>query len=646
MWADNETSLDLLGFRVHADLVKSVILNKDLLPITLGLFGDWGSGKTSIMEMLRSDFATEDGNSGDGVACLYFNGWLFEGYDDAKSAIISSILLQLGEHKRFGPKMRDGLVSLLKSVNWMRVASMGVKQVALPALSAYLTGGASLVPTLAAGAKDIPSSTVKGIADGEEADSEGETGELDWEQLIRKDKTQAEPLDVRSFRDRFAELINDSDIETLVILVDDLDRCSPERVIENLEAIKLFLSVRKTAFVIGADPRIVRHAIAHRYRSQIVDEDERPDRQSDLVTDYLEKLIQVPYYLPRLSPSETQTYMALLFCQRHLSDELFAKVVGACDKQREDDRYSVFAYPDIRNTVGDANVPQELANNLVMCAAIAPLVTEGLKGNPRQVKRFLNGIVLRKQLAVAASLEMLSDDVLAKLMVLEYGEHQGEFRQLYGWQAAQKGFPKQIADLEAALCPPDGKIDNEEAAKNVDAKWATSFMRRWIVMEPHLSDVDLRDYFWVARDRLDSTLSGVSLVPPVVRRCLGDLVSGTRGKVIATAKEAVNLSEDHQVVLLDQLASHVRRHPDQKKGYDALSELHAAGIAQAHETLGDVLDSVPPKTVPAALGVELAALLKSGGGIPAGLRETISKLAESKSRVGAAIKKQTEGRKR
>ncbi|HVF02271.1 MAG TPA: P-loop NTPase fold protein [Rubrobacteraceae bacterium] len=55
MWADNETTLDLLGFKVHADLVRSVVTDPDLLPITIGVFGAWGGGKTSVMKMLQAD---------------------------------------------------------------------------------------------------------------------------------------------------------------------------------------------------------------------------------------------------------------------------------------------------------------------------------------------------------------------------------------------------------------------------------------------------------------------------------------------------------------------------------------------------------------------------------------------------------------
>ena len=154
MWSDNETSEDLIGFQVHADLIREVVTDPRLLPVTLGVFGDWGNGKTSIMQMLRHDldpdFYEDAGTKAryEKIAVLYFNSWLFEGYDDAKSALISSILEQLAEHKRFGPKIRRGAAALIKRVNWMRVAKFGLKDVALPAIAAYASGGISAVPSL------------------------------------------------------------------------------------------------------------------------------------------------------------------------------------------------------------------------------------------------------------------------------------------------------------------------------------------------------------------------------------------------------------------------------------------------------------------------------------------------------------------
>lgn len=121
-------------------------------------------------------------------------------------------------------------------------------------------------------------------------------------------------------------MIDKSEIKKLVVIIDDLDRCTPERIIENLEAIKLFLNVDKTAFIIGADPRIVRHAIEFRYKTDGIENAVDQDSQNKrIVSDYLEKLIQIPYNLPKLSDGEVETYMTLLFCKNGLGEE-FGKV--------------------------------------------------------------------------------------------------------------------------------------------------------------------------------------------------------------------------------------------------------------------------------------------------------------------------------
>lgn len=664
MWSDNETTEDFLGFQVHADLIRSIVTDPKMLPVTIGIFGDWGSGKTSVMKMLEKSFDLKNYEEGsverakyERVACLYFNGWLFEGYDDAKSAILSSILLQLGEHKRFGPKVRDKVTSLLKSVNYMRLARLGLQSVALPALTAYFSGGVSLVPSLFGAAGSLvgikkEEKKSKGINSKEAATDEKKKEEkIDWEKLIKADNTPSSLLDVRSFRDQFSELITKCEIDSLVVLIDDLDRCSPERIIENLEAIKLFLNVEQTAFVIGADPRIVRHAIATRYKpSEIQEQDnlQEPDDQGEagdrLVIDYLEKLIQIPYHLPRLSPAEVETYMVLLFCLRDLKEEDAKRCLVACDSLRTRNRYSVFGYTNVKAVLGEQGVPDSLSQSLTFCATSAPLITEGLKGNPRQVKRFLNAFMLRKQLAEVAKLEHVRDDVLVKLMVLEYG-HPREYRELYKWQTAEGGFPKEIQDLELTILSSSEGIGNEEDpkkekdTKKISPDWEKPFMRKWIAMRPRLSDVDLRDYFWISRDRLQSTFSGISMVSPIVRRILEGLISGNSGKRNIAVKSAIDLPEDERSSLLIQLEEHVHRHPDQKPGYDALQALIEKNIDGAAETLASALGKCPVKSIPPAVAFILITLVEGKPELKKILQPAISRLAGTTSRVGRALKK-------
>ena len=86
MWSDNETDIDLLRYAYLASGVVRIVKSEYLLP-TVGVFGDWGSGKSSLLRMIQMKLDKDPD-----VLCLTFDGWLFEGYDDAKTALIGTIL--------------------------------------------------------------------------------------------------------------------------------------------------------------------------------------------------------------------------------------------------------------------------------------------------------------------------------------------------------------------------------------------------------------------------------------------------------------------------------------------------------------------------------------------------------------------------
>lgn len=71
MWSDNETEVDLLGFEHLKAAILSIVHDESLLPATIGVYGDWGSGKSSLMRMVREDLEREKD-----VVVLSFNGWL------------------------------------------------------------------------------------------------------------------------------------------------------------------------------------------------------------------------------------------------------------------------------------------------------------------------------------------------------------------------------------------------------------------------------------------------------------------------------------------------------------------------------------------------------------------------------------------
>lgn len=646
MWPDNETTEDLLGFKVHADLLRSIITNPDMLPLTVGIYGDWGGGKTSIMKMLQRDLNPEaytgtEKDKYDHVACLYFNGWLFEGYEDAKAAIINTVLLQLAEHKRFGPKVKEKINDLLDSIDWMQTAKTGIK-FGIPALMAYLSGDGASLATLA------PALFGSGGVGSEKGVDKLTPEEIEKqiEKIEKLKKTAAvdkkKLYSVRTFRDEFSQLLKDSDIKTLVVLIDDLDRCSPERIIENLEAIKLFLNVENTAFIIGVDPRIVRHAISNRYRTYELGASERADAKEQLVEDYLEKLIQIPYRLPYLSPSETETYMTLLFCIKELQElDKRNKVLDTFKEHYGKNRHAVFGFSAIEAALGQENIPDALKNGLSICARIAPLITEGLKGNPRQIKRFLNSYILRKELARIAHLCDIRDEILVKLMVLEYGKPEA-FKQLYEWQASQCGFPKEIKQFEEHITTGVQSPAQDDTKKS-EGMWNSPFLQKWLAIEPFLSGIDLRDYFWVARDRLESKFAGLSMVPQIVRRIVGDLVSGNPMQLNQSKPLVKDLSSQELTILYDLLAQFVLANPEKKSGFDALRALVESNIEQAAETFAKVLAACPADKVPPAVGMDIATLMQSKSETQSILKPVFDQLGSGDTRIARAIK---ESRKR
>jgi len=122
MWSDNEADADLLGFQHLVAGVLSIVHNDALLPATIGVFGDWGSGKSSLLKMAAEELKKDEAN-----LVLTFNGWLFEGYGDAKTALMGNILDALAEDKTLLPEAKGLALKLLRRVNWWRVAGTVAK---------------------------------------------------------------------------------------------------------------------------------------------------------------------------------------------------------------------------------------------------------------------------------------------------------------------------------------------------------------------------------------------------------------------------------------------------------------------------------------------------------------------------------------
>src|SRR4051812_31752315 len=96
MWADNETPIDLLGFEYLVDSLEILLTEPRLLPVTIGVTGDWGSGKSSLMQMACSRLTTDD-NAGKYIT-VNFSPWRFEDYAHVKVALMAAVVDAIAEY--------------------------------------------------------------------------------------------------------------------------------------------------------------------------------------------------------------------------------------------------------------------------------------------------------------------------------------------------------------------------------------------------------------------------------------------------------------------------------------------------------------------------------------------------------------------
>ncbi|MGW1956460.1 KAP family P-loop NTPase fold protein [Streptomyces sp. NPDC001920] len=250
----NGSEGDRFGFLPHARVLCDAIKATRDLPLSVALYGAWGTGKSSFMNICRSLFEEQD------IPVVSFNPWKYDQREEIWHALIQTILDEIASKITENPEA-DRSTRLQHALQ---------KAATLSRTAAWLMTRKAVVPLSG------------GLVSTSDADALKEA----WD--------EGNPLEYRhvnQFEHDFAEVVEEfTGGGRLVILIDDLDRCTPEAATTVLDSLKLFLGEASCVFVLAMDQQVIAKAMAQRF-----DNDEEMGRR------YLEKLIQFPYHLPHVT---------------------------------------------------------------------------------------------------------------------------------------------------------------------------------------------------------------------------------------------------------------------------------------------------------------------------------------------------------
>jgi hypothetical protein len=235
------------------------------------------------------------------IMTVWFNAWRFEREDQfAIVSLMKSIAYKMGEHP---------IYKTVKPYFWKGIASIG------KGLTAKY-----ILPE-----KYVDELYSKALAD---------------TKVLEEDKDTIYFDGIRKIERAITGIVKEHPRSRIVVFIDDLDRCSPERTLEVFESIKVFLDIKGFIYVIGLSYETVSKLITSAYKeSGIVGEH------------YIRKIIQIPVMIPEWNVSDIDRLIQNL--SKSLSDT-YSKII--MDNKE--------------------------------------LIKEGVESNPRELKRFINNFII------------------------------------------------------------------------------------------------------------------------------------------------------------------------------------------------------------------------------------------------------------
>jgi len=570
MWSDRDSNTDFLNFTEIAEQISTLARSPEMLPVSVGVFGTWGTGKSTVLNLVKQDLKRHKPEP----IVIEFDAWLFQGFDDSKAALMEVVADTLINATKDNAGLLGKAKDLAARVNYFR--ALGV------AADFGIGMALGVPPGLLTKAGDAISSLVSGSIKVEDVETAKEAGKAvadGWSSLIKPEKARTPPKEISAFRKEFSEILDELK-RPLVVFIDNLDRCLPDVAIGTLEAIRLFLFMPGTSFVIAADEDMIRHSVARHFG----------DPDSTHVKDYLDKVIQVPFRVPRIGTEDMRAYLYSLFTQLVAPGKLSnvqAELLAAIQNSWQGATFDATGIDKI------AGQPDGLLDMLGTADRVAPILAmaPNIGGNPRIVKRLLNAVLLRRELAETRKMKV-DLATLLKLAIFERVTDSTATEALYT-MVMTGGNVARLTIL------PDSAMKDGEERPAIPPAWKglELFIEQWRELEPHFVDPDaLRPALFLSRDVMaPATRSGPA---DLIARTVKVLMSVTSINS-ATATAAVGVLGDEERVTAMGLIVGKLREADWS---DKVEGIHGAVLlgeasAAAKRQLGALVDTIPAKSM-------------------------------------------------
>ena len=396
---------------------------------TIGIYGEWGTGKTTLMKSIESNLhGTLSLEGGKKILPLWFNAWKYEREDNlATVSLLKTVGYAIAGHQRFDT------------------------------LSKTIFRGLTIV------SKDMMQHIAMQVVDNQNSINDEQMDQkMDYLNKLYRDSVYYEGLDkikeeMRAIRAQDPEC-------RIVVFIDDLDRCTPNKALEVLESIKLFLDIEGFVFVIGLSHKTVTQLISHAYLSTGIKGE-----------DYIKKIIQIPIKIPSWSKESIIDLIENAVAPRLNSD------------------YTKF-----------------LTQNSGMIAKV-------IDYNPRQLKRFINNVIIAFETFASkeGSPEIQFNEIfLVKILKSKWPDFYREFvtsedfREIVKWMITK---PKQMRKYFKYIKTPTDEFPIEQKAKR------QQFLQKLIQLtngKVNTSMIDILTDFdsdtWFFFDNVKEVLFGIS----------------------------------------------------------------------------------------------------------------------------------------